>query len=193
MKLILASSNEHKAKELTELLKAFDVQAASEKLEVIEDGEDFMENAAKKASAYFDKFSAPVISDDSGLVVEALPNELGVHSARFGGEGLTDRERAELLLEKMKGVENRDCYFICYLCVILSEQETYFFEGRLKGKIAHEYKGEHGFGYDPVFIPLAFNDEGKTVAQAPEWKMLNSHRAVASARLNEFFEEQQRN
>ncbi|WP_127718376.1 non-canonical purine NTP pyrophosphatase [Halobacteriovorax sp. HLS] len=190
MKFILASGNTHKAQEFSELLdpNILEVSAASEKLEVEENGVSYNENAFLKAKAYYDRFQLPVLSDDSGLNVAAIPNELGIHSARFGGDGLTDKDRALLLLEKMKNIDNRDANFTCVLCFYLNPQEIFFFEGRLQGKIGREYLGEHGFGYDPIFHGLGpFEDQ--TVAQVPEWKHENSHRSKACKSALKFFKE----
>ena len=185
---ILASGNAHKAQEFSTLFDSavIKVSAASEKLDVVEDGETFQANALKKAQAYYTRFRAPVLADDSGLVVAALPEELGVQSARFGGPGLSDMERAELLLKKMENVEQRDAYFACHLCFYLSPSQIYFFEGRLRGMIGFTPVGSHGFGYDPVFIPekIAGN---LTFAEDPEFKSKHSHRAVACQHAQSFF------
>jgi XTP/dITP diphosphohydrolase len=188
MELILASGNVHKAEEFSELFdpKLITVKAAPAKLDVVEDGETYFENALLKAKAYYDKFKVPVIADDSGLNVAALPNELGLHSARFGGEGLNDRDRAELLLKKMDGISNREAFFSCVLCVYFSEKEIFYFEGRMNGFIGYSYRGSTGFGYDPVFIPADKFDEGLTVAELHEWKQKNSHRSVAVAMAQKF-------
>lgn len=195
LEFLLASGNAHKAQEFSGLFdpEVVRISPAPEKIDVTEDGESYAENALKKAKAYFEKFKKPVMADDSGLNVEALPDELGIYSARFGGEGLTDRERAELLLEKLADLEpeKRQAFFTCYLCFYFSEDEVYFFEGRLKGRIATELCGEQGFGYDPVFIPEALerNDQLKVLAQVPDWKALHSHRASAVAQAGRFFKE----
>jgi XTP/dITP diphosphohydrolase len=190
MKFILASGNLHKAEEFKVLLdeQVIDVHAASEKLEVEENGSTYNENAYLKAKAYYEKFKVPVLSDDSGLNVAALPAQLGIHSARYGGEGLDDKGRATLLLETMKDEENRDAYFTCVLCFYLNPQEIFFFEGRLNGVIGKEYKGEHGFGYDPIFHGLGPN-VSMSVAEVPEWKDENSHRAHACKMALKFFKE----
>ena len=181
IELILASSNAHKAEEFSELFdpKLITVKPAPSKIDVVEDGETYFENALLKAKAYYDKFKVPVIADDSGLNVAALPNELGLHSARFGGDGLTDRDRAELLLKKLDGVINREAYFSCVLCVYFSEKEVFYFEGRMAGVVGYTYRGSTGFVYDPVFIPTEKMEEGLTVAELHEWKQKNSHRSVA--------------
>lgn len=186
--LILASGNAHKAQEFAELFDPnfFSVKAAPEKLEVEEHGESFYANAFLKAESYYRRFKIPVLSDDSGLTVEALPGELGIHSARFGGEGLSDRERAELLLKKMESQTNRKAYFTCVLCFYLTEKEVFYFEGRMNGSIGYRYQGAGGFGYDPVFIPEGFADQGLTVAELSEWKQKNSHRALAVLGASKF-------
>ena len=185
---ILASGNAHKAEEFSELLnpEVIVVSAASDKLEVIEDGKSFQANALLKAKAYFDQYKKPVLADDSGLVVNALPGELGIHSARFGGEGLSDQQRYELLLEKLKAQADRKAYFVCVLCFYFSPESIFFFEGRLQGEIGHEAKGGHGFGYDPVFVPTKLAD-GKSIAEDPNFKAKYSHRAVACQQAESFF------
>ena len=188
---LLASGNSHKAEEFAELFNKdlLVVTAAPEKIEVVEDGKSFQENALKKAEAYFNKFQTPIISDDSGLVVEALPGQLGIHSARFGGEGLNDKDRCELLIKSLKDQENKKAYFVCVLCFYLNPKEIYFFEGRCHGNISDELRGENGFGYDPLFMPEVL--EGKSsFAEDLEWKMLNSHRSKASRMASQFFERQ---
>ncbi|MBC7429656.1 MAG: non-canonical purine NTP pyrophosphatase [Bacteriovorax sp.] len=188
IELILASGNVHKAEEFAELFdpKLITVKAALEKLDVVENGETYFENALLKAKAYYDKFKVPVIADDSGLNVAALPNEMGLHSARFGGAGLNDRERAELLLKKMDGKTSREAFFSCVLCVYMNEKEIFYFEGRMNGSIGYSYRGSTGFGYDPVFIPADKAEEGLTVAELHEWKQKNSHRAVATSFAQKF-------
>jgi XTP/dITP diphosphohydrolase len=163
------------------------------KLEVDETGISYFENALIKAKSYYDKLKVPILSDDSGLNVLALPDDLGIYSARFGGVGLTDRNRAELLLKKLseKKSEEREAFFTCVLCFYLSPNEIYYFEGRMNGRIAYSYRGETGFGYDPVFIPADYakNNEDLTVAELPEWKNENSHRAQAVKFAMKFFSE----
>lgn len=186
--LILASGNAHKAEEFAELFSPqfITVRAAPAKLEVAETGESYFENALIKAEAYYEKFKVPVLADDSGLIVEELPNELGVQSARFGGEGLTDKDRALLLLNKLSDNQNRNAYFTCVLCFYLGPKEVFYFEGRMKGKIGNTYQGSAGFGYDPVFIPD--DHQGvQTVAELPSFKNKYSHRAVAVSLAQKFF------
>lgn len=192
MEFILASTNAHKVEELNDLLKesGLVINPAPEKMEVVEDGKSFQENALKKAQAYFEKFGKPTVADDSGLVVESLPDILGIYSARFAPE-LPDYKDKNLklieMMDQMQGDE-RAAYFVCYLCFYLSAEEIYFFEGRVHGHIGREIKGSDGFGYDPIFEPTG--QDGKSMAQVHEWKMQNSHRAKACKEAVIFFKNQ---
>jgi XTP/dITP diphosphohydrolase len=192
LKLILATGNNHKAQEFAQIFNSeiIQVKAAEKKLEVIEDGNTFSENALLKARAYYDIFKVPILSDDSGITVEGLPDQLGIHSARFGGDGLTDKDRYELLLQKLENISGagRQAYFTCVLCFYLSPEEIFFFEGRMNGEVLYGPKGDAGFGYDPVFRPIGARED-ESVAQMHEWKQKNSHRALACQYAQRFFEQ----
>jgi XTP/dITP diphosphohydrolase len=188
MDFILASGNAHKAEEFSDLFgEEVSVSKAPEKLDVDETGDTFQENALLKAKAYYDKFQTPVMSDDSGLVVNALPNELGIYSARFAPEEETYVGKCTKLMEKLQGKEDRSAYFVCVLCFYISPEEVYFFEGRVNGVIGEKIKGNDGFGYDPVFEAEGL--DGQTLAQNPEWKQKNSHRSKAVKHALRFFSE----
>lgn len=192
MKLILATSNQHKAEEFKVLFdkEVIEILAAKESIDVEETGNNFIDNSFIKAKAYYDQYKTPVMADDSGLIVQGLPEDLGVKTARFGGPDLSAKERCELLLKKLNGRSelDREAYFICCLCFYLSPSEIFFFEGRVYGLIGEEYRGEHGFGYDPVFLPKELKT-GQTLAEVPEWKDQNSHRALACQYAQKFFKE----
>lgn len=192
MEFILASGNPNKAKELNDLLKesGVSISAAPEKIEVVEDGETFQENALKKAKGYFEKFNKPTVADDSGLVVPSMPDILGVQSARFAPDLPDYADKNKKLIEMMDKLEGEDraAYFVCYLCFYISAEEIYFFEGRVHGSIGKELKGDGGFGYDPIFLPDGQN--GQSLAQVHEWKMINSHRAKACKEALNFFKNQ---
>jgi XTP/dITP diphosphohydrolase len=199
MEFLLASSNLHKANEFNELTTKLGgennlkIVSAPLKLEVVENGTSYFENAHLKAKAYYDKFKKPVLADDSGVNVLSLPDDLGIHSARFGGDGLNDKDRALLLLDKLNTEESldRSAYFTCVLCFYLSPSEIFYFEGRMFGKIAYNYRGTGGFGYDPVFIPrdCPNNDQELTISELTDWKNENSHRATALKSALQFFRE----
>lgn len=189
---LLASGNAHKAEEFKTLFAGeISVQPAPATIEVDETGKTFTENAFLKAKAYFDANKKPTLADDSGLVLEGFPDLLGVQSARFAPELKDYKDKCQLLLNMYgeQSVENRAAYFVCVLCFYISPEETYFFEGRVHGHIGLEIKGEHGFGYDPIFIPERKEDDGKSLAQLPEWKNEFSHRAKASQAALSFFKE----
>ena len=186
---IMASGNSHKLCELSDLFdrNIIRVSASPEKQIVGETGTSFQQNALLKAEKYFQVLKVPTLADDSGLEIFALSNEMGIHSARFGGKGLDDRERSLLLLEKLRGKE-RCARFLCFLCFYLSPREIFFFEGRMEGYISHQYCGRNGFGYDPIFIPFHRKGE-ETLAEIPEWKRLYGHRAKAAGLAQNFFKE----
>ena len=186
--LFLASGNSHKLEELNKLLeiRGVTISLPAKAIDVEESGSSFYENAYLKARGYFERYKKPMISDDSGLMVDALPDQLGIHSARYGGENLNDAERCKLLLDELSAVspEKRTASFVSVLCFYLSPSEVFYFEGNLHGLISQEIKGDAGFGYDPLFIPKG---QDKSFAEIPEWKQLNSHRAVACKSANNFF------
>lgn len=187
---ILASGNAHKAEEFKELFAGtLSVTAAPKTLDVDETGKTYTENAFLKAKAYYEAYQKPALADDSGLNVEALPDILGVQSARFAPELKDYADKCKKVIELLANKENRNAYFTCVLCFYLSPEEVYFFEGRVHGAIGTELKGDGGFGYDPVFIPERKENDGLSLAQLPEWKNEFSHRAKASQAALQFFKE----
>lgn len=185
-KFNLGSTNSGKAKELNELLgENFEILSAPEKLDVIEDADSFSGNALLKAKAYFDKFKQPVVTDDSGLVVPAHPEILGIYSARFAPEETEYSGKIQKLIEYMQNTEDRSAYFVCILCFYINPDEIFFFEGRVNGEIGQSAQGSEGFGYDPIFYPIGM--EGKSFAELKEWKSKNSHRAKACREAISFF------
>jgi XTP/dITP diphosphohydrolase len=187
---ILASSNPHKAQEFVDLFgDILQISPAPHSLEVIEDGKAFTENSLLKAKAYYEAFKTPSLADDSGLVLEEFPELLGVESARFAPDLPTYPEKCKKLLEILRAYPQRStsAYFVCVLCFYLSPDEIYFFEGRVHGRIGDELKGEHGFGYDPIFIPDRKERDGLSLAELPHWKQSFSHRAKATQAALKFF------
>lgn len=189
LELILASQNKHKVQELNQLLgSSFQVSSPAKKLEVDESADTFSGNAKLKAMAYFMEFRQPAVSDDSGIIVDALPNELGVRSARFAPQFSDYKDKNDHLLEKLHGlpIEKRTARYVCDLCFVLSKDEIFHFEGRLEGLIGLVAKGSGGFGYDPIFYPKDIT--GQSIAELADWKAENSHRAKASALAKNFFQ-----
>ena len=189
--LILATRNEGKIAEFKELLSGFQIEIKSLKdfgpiPPVVEDGKTFEENAYKKAHLTAKVIGFPAIADDSGLLVEALGGEPGVHSARYAGEGASDEENNQKLLKAMEGIDNRKAKFLCVIAIAVPSGPALTYEGRCEGEIALEPRGENGFGYDSIFYypPLK-----KTFAQiSAEQKNKISHRGRAMRELRGEFD-----
>ncbi|MEW5733391.1 MAG: XTP/dITP diphosphatase [Thermodesulfobacteriota bacterium] len=182
--LVVATRNPGKAREVRELLSGNGIAVKGlsdfpEFPDPEETGHSFEENAFLKAQLTARTLGACVLSDDSGLVVEALDGAPGVYSARFGGPALSDADRSRLLLKVMEGEKNRRAAFWCCLCLCAPGGEAMTYRGRVEGVIAREAKGENGFGYDPVFY---YPSARKTFAQmTAEEKNAVSHRGQALA------------
>ena len=156
MKFVLASNNTGKLAEMREILSELGVTVVSQKeagisVEPEENGVTFEENAVIKAKASCEASKLPAIADDSGLVVEALGGQPGVYSARYGGEGLSDRERYELLLKNMEDISDRRAKFVSCIACVFPNGDTITAHGECPGEILRAPRGEGGFGYDPVF------------------------------------------
>ena len=184
MKVVLASHNKKKMVEMRAILSRMGVGVISQAevgldLEPEETGTTFEENARIKAKAVMEASGLPAIADDSGLMVDALGGEPGVYSARYGGEGLDDTGRWQLLLKNMAGQTNRACKFVSVICCAFPDGTELMARGECPGVLAQGPSGDGGFGYDPVFyLPQL----GKTMAQlTPEEKNQISHRAQALA------------
>ncbi len=180
--LLVATSNKGKLKEIREILDNFNVLGLNDldfKIEIIEDGDTFYDNAFKKADTLMQKMNIPVLADDSGLEVDALNGRPGVYSARFAGEDATDEENTDKLLDEMKDVpeDKRTARFVCVMCLVTPDGNCYSSRGETEGIILHSPVGENGFGYDPVFLNKEF---GKTLAELSlEEKNAISHRGKA--------------
>lgn len=156
-KIVIASGNKGKINDFKAIFEDFEVVGIKEILpefDVEETGTTFRENAILKSEAAAEALNLPVISDDSGLSVEALEGRPGVYSARYSGENATDEKNNEKLLEELKGIENRAAYFTCVLALSIPGEETITYEGTLAGEILTEPYGSAGFGYDPLFKTL---------------------------------------
>ena len=159
MKMVLASNNAHKLIEFSRILTPLGYEIVSQKsvcpdLDVEENGATFAENARIKALALHEKTGLACVADDSGLCVDALNGEPGVYSARYAGEGHDDAANNAKLLEKLAEVpeEQRTARFVSSICCILADGREICCEGACEGKIAREYHGNNGFGYDPIFM-----------------------------------------
>jgi XTP/dITP diphosphohydrolase len=185
MKLVLASKNKNKLREMQTILSVIGAEAVLQSdvgvdIDVEETGTTFEENSYLKAAAVMKATGLPAIADDSGIVVDALHGEPGVYSARYGGDACkNDQERNLLLLKNMADVPDgdRSARFVSVITCVFPDGRTVAARGECEGVILREEVGDGGFGYDPLFyIP----GEGVTMAQlTPERKNQISHRAKA--------------
>lgn len=195
-RIILASNNLKKIKEIKEILKGFPFEVYSLKdmdidIEVEEDGLTFEENAKKKAGEIHQylvnkgESNFIVLSDDSGLEVDCLKGEPGVYSARYAGEHGNDYKNNLKLLQEMKDFkgDERSARFVCVIAVVFEDGNVKTVRGEVEGYIIEEIKTEGGFGYDPLFFYKGFN---KTFGEAtPEEKNAISHRGNALKKLKD--------
>ena len=185
-RVLIATQNAGKVREFRRLLKGLAAQFLGlDELPSVpppsEDGSTFLDNARIKARYYSQHFGEFALADDSGLVVDALNGAPGVHSARYGGDELSDEDRTDLLLSRMSDVprENRTARFVCVVVVCDPKLRDDFLhaQGTVEGRIAFEKRGVNGFGYDPVFVP---HGERRTTAEmGSEEKDRLSHRGSA--------------
>jgi len=194
-KLVLASGNAGKLKELAHLLEPLHMNVLSQKDfnvdPVDETGLTFVENALLKARAAARASKLPALGDDSGLVVDALNGQPGIYSARFAGSGARDSDNNDLLLEKLRGVtmERRSAAFYCCLVLIQHPRDPapIVVSGTWHGHILEAPRGKNGFGYDPLFHDAQL---GATAAELPmAEKARVSHRGKALAKLIEAIKE----
>jgi XTP/dITP diphosphohydrolase len=184
MELVLATHNSHKVEEVGAILGA-SVPSLTvlgyDGPEPVEDGTSYLENALIKARAAFAHTGKPSMADDSGIAVEILGGAPGIFSARWAG-GRDNVANRQLLLAQLADVaeENRAASFVCTIALVTEDGEMSF-TGIWPGRVATREQGEHGFGYDPVFIPEGFEI---TAAQLePEVKNALSHRSLALEQL----------
>jgi XTP/dITP diphosphohydrolase len=186
-RLLLATTNRHKASEIAAILKPFglEVDVPPSLAPVVEDGETFRENAAIKARAAARAAGRPALADDSGIVVPSLDGEPGVRSARYAGLGATDEQNVALLLDRVRrrALADPRAEFVC--CAVLCAPDGSVVaesEGRVEGVVRGPPRGANGFGYDPVFHwsgPGAPAGGARFAELAPSAKDAVSHRGLA--------------
>ena len=186
-KLVIATSNQHKLKEIENIFKGTVIKEIlpipSDIGEIIENGTTFIENSLIKAKAVYNYTKLPSLADDSGICVNALNGEPGIYSARYGGENLGYKEKMQLILDKLKDKDDRSAYFITSAVCVLDDNYYIALEGRVNGKIIESPRGFDGFGYDPIFQPDGYN---VTYAEMSlEEKNSMSHRALAMNKMKE--------
>lgn len=189
--LILSTGNPDKLKEIKYILEELNIKVISkneiglEDFDVVEDEDSLEGNAIKKAKGLSEKINGIIMADDTGLFVEYLKGDPGVHSARYAGKDHDYKANNIKLLRELDGIEdkNRNAYFETVIALVLENGDIKTISGRLDGRIAYEEKGENGFGYDPLFIVDGYD---KTLAELPdEVKNKISHRARALDLLKE--------
>ena len=184
-KIIVATGNQNKMKEIREIIKRDDIEFVSLKdeglqdIEIVEDGKTFEENAVIKAKTIADITKNIVIADDSGLEVDYLDKAPGVYSARYMGEDTPYTIKNNHIIDLLKDAkgEERSARFVCVIACVMPDGETFTTRGTIEGRIGYEEKGENGFGYDPIFY---LPEMGCTTAELPpEQKNEISHRGRA--------------
>jgi XTP/dITP diphosphohydrolase len=190
-RLVLATNNKHKVTELKPLLEDRYQLSTLDQIgctEELPETTDTLEgNALQKAQYLYDHYKLACLSDDSGLEVEALNGEPGVYSARYAGLQRNSDDNIDLLLEKLRSIDNRKARFRTVITLIDEFGNPRLFEGIVNGKIIDDRRGSDGFGYDPVFVPEGYD---QTFAEMPlDLKNKISHRARAIQKLIAFFQE----
>lgn len=190
MDLVLATQNQGKVVEMQTMLSGLPVRLSSiidyhypRIPDIVEDGETFLENARKKAHTVAEATGRPALADDSGLIVEALGGEPGVHSARYAGRQGNYQANNEKLLQEMADVpdDKRKAAFVCVMVLAEPDGKEWVVEGRCEGQILREYRGKGGFGFDPLFFVPG---ENATMAELSTMRKNEiSHRGKALAKM----------
>ena len=180
MRFLLATRNQHKLREFRTLLAPHEVAPLPENVTLPPETADTFEgNALEKARAAAQATGLPAIADDSGIEAAALGGRPGVRSARYAGENATDEENLAKLLDEVPDGDRRVAY-VCALAYVAPDGDARMFTERCEGELAHEPRGDGGFGYDPAFVPAARGD-GRTMAElSVEEKDAISHRGLAA-------------
>ena len=181
--MILATRNQHKVREMAELLPGVDLRPLPDEVpSPPETGDSFEANALIKARSAHAATGEVTIADDSGIAVPALGGAPGIYSARYAGEGASDEANLEKLLRELDatGADRRAAY-VCAIALIDEDGHEYVFEARCEGTLLREGRGEGGFGYDPAFVPdeTGHNDDRTFSELPPEEKNAISHRGKA--------------
>lgn len=192
-KIIFATNNEGKMKEIRMIMSDLDVEIITMKearisIDIVEDGKTFEENAKIKAKAVSKLTDAIVLADDSGLEIDYLDKAPGVYSARFMGEDTSYDIKNNAILEKLKDVpeEERTARFVCTICGFFPDGSNVITRGTVEGIIGYEIKGQNGFGYDPIFYLPEFSCYSAELS--PEQKNEVSHRGKALKEMKSYIE-----
>lgn len=183
-KIVFATGNKNKVREISEILEGFEIPVQSMKdagveVDIIENGKTFEENSLIKARSVWNVTGGLVLADDSGLEVDALNKEPGIYSARYMGEDTSYHIKNANIIERLEGVsdDKRTARFVCAVAAVFPDGSEKVVRGVMEGRIGYEEKGENGFGYDPIFILPKY--EKTTAELKPEEKNAESHRGKA--------------
>lgn len=186
-KLVFATNNEHKLRELKQILPPeFELVSLNDigcTDDIPETGTTLEVNAAQKSFYIWNKYGINCFADDTGLEIEALGNEPGVYSARYAGEGRSATDNMLKVLEKMGNKTNRNARFRCVISLVIDGKEKQF-EGIVEGKIMSGKQGKAGFGYDPIFMPDGYQQS--FAEMSPDDKNRISHRGRAVTKLVDY-------
>jgi XTP/dITP diphosphohydrolase len=185
VRLVLATRNEHKLRELASLMRPYELEPLPADVELPpETGTTFADNALGKARAAAMATGRPAVADDSGIEASALGGAPGVWSARYAGEGAGDEENLAKLLSEIPEDGDRRVAYVCALAYVEPGGREELVHGRCEGRLATEPRGDGGFGYDPAFIPDDYPDDERTMAElTPDEKDAISHRGRAARAL----------
>ncbi len=184
--LVFATANEHKLSEIKNILPEFKILGLKDigvYEDIVEDGTTLEENALIKAKFLFEKTNSPSLSEDTGLEVDVLDGQPGVHTARFAGEERDPVQNMQKLLQMLDGKKDRSAQFRTVISLV-NGSEVLYFEGIVRGKIAEKMSGNEGFGYDPIFIPDGYEDTFADLDSSI--KNTISHRARAVTKLIDY-------
>ena len=188
MRICFATNNQHKIEEVWHLLSPDFFLLSLHDIgcfEELEESKTTLEgNSLQKAQYVFDKYNVPCFADDSGLEVEALNGAPGVYSARYAGPQRSSDDNIRLLLDSMRDQTNRKACFRTIITLVGVKSSPVVFEGRVDGTITTERRGNGGFGYDPVFIPVNHSLTFAEIELSEKNKL--SHRAIAISKLSKF-------
>ena len=189
MKILIATNNNHKLKEYAEMFTPLGIEITSPKqegldIDPLENGKTFEENSLLKAQSFKEHTSLPVLSDDSGLSIDALDGFPGIYSARFASEQGGNKIANERIIELLKN-KKKNASFFCVITYMDENNDIHQFKGECKGEILDKPEGENGFGYDPIF----YSFEAKTCfgTASEDVKNKYSHRAKALEKFVEYF------
>ncbi len=187
----IATTNKHKVLEFEKMFSKYDIQVKSildcdNPIDIEETGTTFEENAVIKANEFSKYLNQVVIADDSGLVIDALNGEPGINSARYLGHDTDYGYKNSVILERLKGKENRDCRFVCAIALAIPNKKTQVFVGTIEGIVHTCIENKNGFGYDPIFYVPELKQCLSQISD--EEKNEISHRGVACKKLMEYIE-----